>query len=103
MKYTQNNIHYMHVILGIFPQLMPSPYIGIMIAIILYAIGGEIIEVLISPMVEFSPDEEKASAMSLLHSFYCWGQVGVVLISTLLLKVIGRDMWFILTILWART
>lgn len=87
--------------LGILPQIMPSPYIGIMIAIILYAIGGGIIEVLISPIVEFLPGEEKASAMSLLHSFYCWGQVGVVLISTLLLKAIGRDMWFILPILWA--
>lgn len=89
------------VSLGILPQLMPNPYMGLMIAIMIYAIGGGIIEVLISPIVEYLPGDEKAQAMSLLHSFYCWGQVGVVLISTLLLKAIGRDMWFILPILWA--
>ena len=89
------------VSLGVLPQVMPSPYIGLIIAIVLYAIGGGIIEVLISPIVEFLPGDEKASAMSLLHSFYCWGQVGVVLISTLLLKVVGGDFWFILPILWA--
>lgn len=87
--------------LGILPQVMPSPYIGLMIAVVLYAIGGGIIEVLLSPIVEYLPGDEKASAMSLLHSFYCWGQVGVVLISTLLLKVVGGDLWFILPILWA--
>nr|WP_307993028.1 MFS transporter [uncultured Niameybacter sp.] len=89
------------VSLGILPQLMPNPYMGLMIAIMIYAIGGGIIEVLISPIVEYLPGDEKAQAMSLLHSFYCWGQVGVVLISTLLLRVIGRSMWFILPILWA--
>lgn len=87
--------------LGILPQIMSKPYIGLTIAVVIYAIGGGIIEVLISPIVEFLPGEEKASAMSLLHSFYCWGQVGVVLITTFLLKLMGGDMWFVLPIMWA--
>lgn len=87
--------------LGILPLIMPTPYMGLVIAVMIYAIGGGIIEVLVSPIVEFLPGDEKASAMSLLHSFYCWGQVGVVLFTTLLLKVIGSSYWFVLPILWA--
>lgn len=87
--------------MGILPLIMPSPYMGLSIAVIIYAIGGGFIEVLISPIVEFLPGDEKASAMSLLHSFYCWGQVGVVLLTTLLLKAIGTGYWFILPILWS--
>ncbi len=87
--------------LGVLPLIMPTPYMGLVIAVMIYAIGGGIIEVLVSPIVEFLPGDEKASAMSLLHSFYCWGQVGVVLFTTLLLKVIGSSYWFVLPILWA--
>lgn len=87
--------------LGVLPLIMPVPYMGLVIAVMIYAIGGGIIEVLVSPIVEFLPGDEKASAMSLLHSFYCWGQVGVVLLTTLLLKVIGSSYWFVLPILWA--
>lgn len=87
--------------LGVLPLIMPVPYMGLVIAVMIYAIGGGIIEVLVSPIVEFLPGDEKASAMSLLHSFYCWGQVGVVLFTTLLLKVIGSSYWFVLPILWA--
>ena len=63
--------------------------------------GGGLIEVIISPIVDSCPGDAKASAMSLLHSFYCWGQVGVVLITTLLLRLIGEDLWFIIPILWS--
>ncbi|MDY3369153.1 MFS transporter, partial [Zhenhengia yiwuensis] len=87
--------------LGVLPLIMPTPYMGLVVAVMIYAIGGGIIEVLVSPIVEFLPGDEKASAMSLLHSFYCWGQVGVVLFTTLLLKVIGSSYWFVLPILWA--
>ena len=87
--------------LGVLPLIMPVPYMGLVIAVMIYAIGGGIIEVLVSPIVEFLPGDEKASTMSLLHSFYCWGQVGVVLLTTLLLKVIGSSYWFVLPILWA--
>jgi fucose permease len=87
--------------LSILPQLIPSPYIGLIVAVMIYALGGGILEVLVSPIVESIPGDEKASAMSLLHSFYCWGQMGVVFITTILLKLIGNDMWTIIPIIWA--
>jgi len=87
--------------LSILPQLMSSPYIGLIMAVMIYALGGGILEVLVSPIVESIPGDEKASAMSLLHSFYCWGQMGVVFITTILLKLIGEDMWTIIPIIWA--
>ena len=62
--------------LGLLPQLLPDPYAGLLLAVVLYAIGGGLIEVLVSPIVEACPTENKASVMSLLHSFYCWGSVG---------------------------
>ena len=69
--------------LGVFPRLLPDPFVGLLAAVFLYAIGGGLIEVLVSPIVEACPTENKASVMSLLHSFYCWGSVGVILLSTL--------------------
>lgn len=87
--------------LGIFPYIFPNPLSGLVFAIFLYAIGGGIIEVLISPIVEALPNEAKASAMSLLHSFYCWGHVGVVIISTIYFKMVGIERWSYLTFLWA--
>jgi len=89
------------VCLGTLPQLLPLPYAGLVISVIIYAIGGGIIEVLISPIVDSLPGEAKASAMSLLHSFYCWGQMGVVIISTLFLKIFGSNTWFLLPFIWA--
>ena len=68
--------------LGVFPWLFPDPFLGLLLAVLLYAVGGGLIEVLISPIVEACPTENKASVMSLLHSFYCWGTVGVILLST---------------------
>lgn len=87
--------------LGVLPKIFPSPYSGLVLAVVIYAIGGGLIEVLISPIVESLPGEAKASAMSLLHSFYCWGQMGVVLITTVLMKVLGTGIWFVLPILWS--
>ncbi len=69
--------------LTILPEVCPVPYMGICLSVALYAVGGGLIEVLISPIVEACPGEEKEKAMSMLHSFYCWGHVGVVLLSTL--------------------
>ena len=89
------------VSLGLLPQIMPSPYLALVISVILYAIGGGLLEVIVSPIIEALPNDNKESSMSLLHSFYCWGQVAVVLFSTLLLWLIGRELWFILPILWA--
>lgn len=87
--------------LGILPLLLPNAYTGLAIAVIIYAIGGGLIEVIISPIVESLPGDAKASAMSLLHSFYCWGQLAVVFITTLIIKIFGNHVWNILPILWA--
>lgn len=89
------------VLLGILPQISPSPYAGLIVAVVIYALGGGLLEVLVSPIVESLPGDKKASDMSLLHSFYCWGQMGVVLISTLILTAFGTDVWMWLPIGWA--
>lgn len=89
------------VMQGALPNVLPAPYVGLVLATIVNGVGGGLIEVIISPIVDSCPGDAKASAMSLLHSFYCWGQVGVVLITTLLLRLIGEDLWFIIPILWS--
>ena len=87
--------------MAVLPDLFGNAYIGLIAAVILYAIGGGIIEVLISPIVEACPTKKKEAAMSLLHSFYCWGHVGVVLLSTVFFAVFGVDNWRILACLFA--
>ena len=86
--------------LTILPELLPNAYSGILIAVAIYAVGGGLIEVLISPILEACPTDNKEKAMSLLHSFYCWGHMGVVLLSTVFFALCGIDNWKILTILW---
>lgn len=87
--------------LGVFPFWMP-PYQGLIAAMILNAIGGGLIEVLVSPIVEATPSSQaKETAMSLLHSFYCWGHVAVVLLSTLGFCLLGMEHWYYLPILWS--
>lgn len=87
--------------LAVLPRFLPNSYAGLMIAVVLYAVGGGIIEVLISPIVEACPTEKKEAAMSLLHSFYCWGHLLVVLLSTLFFRVFGIGHWQILACIWA--
>lgn len=89
------------VLMAILPELLPVPFIGILIAVVLYALGSGLIEVLVSPIVEACPFENKEGMMSLLHSFYCWGAVGVILGSTLFFTVFGVENWKILTLIWA--
>ena len=86
--------------LTILPELLPNAYSGILIAVAIYAVGGGLIEGLISPILEACPTDNKEQAMSLLHSFYCWGHMGVVLLSTVFFALCGIDNWKILTILW---
>lgn len=88
------------ILLTVLPEMM-NPFVGILISVMIYAIGGGIIEVLISPIMESCPTDNKEKAMSLLHSFYCWGHVGVVLLSTLFFKTVGIENWRILAFLWA--
>lgn len=87
--------------LAFLPGLLPNPFVGIIISVIVYAIGSGLIEVLCSPIVEACPFENKEATMSLLHSFYCWGSVGTILLSTLFLAVFGMDSWKWLACLWA--
>lgn len=87
--------------LAFFPDFLPSPFPGIMISVIIYAVGSGLIEVLGSPIVEACPFDHKEAAMSLLHSFYCWGSVGVILLSTLFFAVFGIDSWKWLACIWA--
>jgi len=89
------------VSLAIIPDIIPSPFIGIIISVIIYAIGSGLTEVLASPIIEACPFENKESMMSILHSFYCWGSVGVILISTLFFSYFGIENWKILSLFWA--
>ncbi|MDI9498927.1 MAG: MFS transporter [Bacillota bacterium] len=86
--------------LGILPQLLPDAFAALFIALTLNAIGGGLIEVLVSPIVNFLPGEAKASRMALLHSFYCWGHLAVVILTTLMLLPIGEERWWLLPLLW---
>ena len=87
--------------LAVLPELCPSPFAGILISVILYAVGGGLLEVLVSPVVEACPSDNKEKAMSMLHSFYCWGHVGVVALSTLFFQIFGITGWKALALVWA--
>ena len=87
--------------LAFLPELLPDPFVGIIASVIVYAVGSGLIEVLGSPIVEACPFENKDAVMSLLHSFYCWGSVGVILISTLFFAVFGIESWKWLACVWA--
>lgn len=89
------------ILLALLPDLLPDPFLGLLAAVFLYAIGGGLLEVLVSPIVEACPSEHKEQTMSLLHSFYCWGHVGVVLISTIFFQLFGIGNWKILALIWA--
>ena len=89
------------VLMAFLPDILPDPLVGILISVVLYAVGSGLVEVLLSPIVEACPFENKAGVMSLLHSFYCWGAVGVILGSTLFFTIFGMAYWQILTIIWA--
>ena len=89
------------ILLTVLPEALGDPFVGLLIALAVYALGGDLLEVLISPIVEACPTDNKEKAMSLLHSFYCWGHMGVVLLSTLFFAIFGIQHWKIMAILWA--
>lgn len=89
------------ILMGVLPFAFADPYMGLICAIVFYSIGGGLIEVLISPIVEACPTDKKSAAMSLLHSFYCWGHVAVILLTTLFFVTAGIENWRILSALWA--
>ena len=89
------------VLLTILPEILPDPFLGILLAVFVYAIGGGLLEVLVSPIIEACPTDNKEKTMSLLHSFYCWGHVGVVLLSTAFFALFGVENWKVLALIWA--
>ena len=89
------------ILLTVLPELLPDSFSGIIISVVIYAVGGGLLEVLVSPIIEACPTDNKEKAMSLLHSFYCWGHVGVILISTVFFYIAGISNWWILTLIWA--
>lgn len=89
------------LLLTVLPDRCSEPFVGLLIAVIIYATGGGLLEVLVSPIIESCPTDNKEAAMSLLHSFYCWGHVGVVFLSTVFFAVFGIDNWKITAIIWA--
>lgn len=82
------------------PELFSDPFAGLLLSVIIYAVGGGLTEVLISPIMESCPTDNKETAMSLLHSFYCWGHVAVVLLSTVFFRLFGIENWKILALIW---
>lgn len=88
------------VMLTILPEVFADPFLGILCSVVIYAVGGGLLEVLVSPIIEACPTDNKEAAMSLLHSFYCWGCTGVVLVSTMFFALFGTVHWKILTLLW---
>ena len=89
------------ILLTILPEVMSDPFVGLFLAVLVYAAGGGLLEVLVSPVVEACPSTHKEKAMSMLHSFYCWGHVGVVLFSSIFFKLAGIENWKLLAVLWA--
>ena len=89
------------ILLTVLPELLDTPFAGILIAVMIYAAGGGLLEVVVSPVVEACPSDNKEMAMSMLHSFYCWGHVGVVLLSTLFFQAAGTENWKMLALIWA--
>ena len=88
------------VSISVLPAILPSAFLGLCIATVLNGIGGGLLEVLVSPIVEAVPGEEKEKAMSLLHSFYCWGCVAFIAVSALFLKLVGTAHWYFLPLIW---
>lgn len=89
------------ILLAILPDVMPDPYVGLVIATLISAVGSGLIEVMGNPIMQSCPNEKKSFSMGFLHSFYCWGHLGVVLISTLFLLVAGGGSWKIMSFIWA--
>ena len=88
------------ILMAVLPDILP-PFAGLLLASAVYAVGGGLLEVIISPIVESCPSQRKEAAMSLLHSFYCWGHLAVVLLSTLFFALRGVQNWKVLAVCWA--
>ena len=96
-----------HILAAAGLALMPllpyvtDPFLGLCIAVLVYSTGSGLIEVIVSPIVESCPSSNKTAEMSLLHSFYCWGQTATVILSTVFFCFAGIDSWRVLSLVWA--
>ena len=88
------------ILLAVLPNLM-DPFTGLLISVMIYAIGGGILEVLVTPIAECCPTDNREASVSLLHSIYCWGHIAVVVLSTAFFQLVGTDKWQLLALLWA--
>ncbi len=89
------------VILGTVAPRMPNMYLWIMIAVVLYSIGGGLLEVVLSPIIENTPSKSKSGTMSMLHSMFSVGSVATVLLTTIGLKIFGWQSWKYISVMWA--
>lgn len=91
------------VLLAVLPGALGDPFLGLCIAVAVYAVGGGLLEVLVSPIIEHLPTaaEEKVAGMAFLHSFYCWGQLATVVVSTVVIGAVGTESWAVLPLVWA--
>lgn len=88
-------------LLAFLPRLIPRPFLALSVSIAVYAIGGGVVEAIDSPLVEACPFKRKAADMSLVHAFYCWGQMLVVLCSSLYFRMFHVENWRVLACVWA--
>lgn len=89
------------IMLGVLPSVMENTYLALILSVIVFSVGGGLIEVVVSPIVDALPADDDSAAMSLLHSFYCWGQLAVVLVTTIMIKIFGYGVWKITAVAWA--
>lgn len=87
--------------MGLLPMIMEDKFISILISVAVYAVGAGILEVIVSPIVEYSSEGKSGAAISFLHSFYCWGQMLVIFCSTLMLSFFGESFWNVIPFIWA--
>ena len=88
-------------LMGFLPTVIPDTFVALLVSVSVYAVGAGILEVIVSPIVEYSSEKRSSSMMNVLHSFYCWGQMLVILCSTLMLWVFGSDFWNVIPFIWA--
>lgn len=89
------------LLLAICPAIWPGEFFALCLPVIVYAVGGGLAEVIVSPIADSLPLENKEGSMALVHGAYSWGQAAVVLVSTCTLAIIGHARWQWLPLIWA--
>ncbi len=89
------------LIISVLPDILPNPFVGLIIPTVIYSIGTGLVEISVNPILDSFPPEEKGASFAITHSFYSWGHASVILISTLFFLLFGTENWQILTALWS--